>query len=40
MNQFYGVAEMSFQPQTKVEAYANIKKQVRLFLQLALDEQI
>jgi hypothetical protein len=39
MNQFYEVAEMPFKPQTKVEAYENIKKQVRLFLQLALDER-
>lgn len=39
MNQFYEVAEMPFKPQTKDEAYENIKKQVRLFLQLALDEQ-
>ncbi|MCU1807842.1 TetR/AcrR family transcriptional regulator [Cytobacillus firmus] len=39
MNQFYEVAEMPFKPQAKEEAYENIKKQVRLFLQLALDER-
>lgn len=39
MNQFYEVAEIPFKPQTKEEAYENIKKQVRLFLQLALDER-
>jgi AcrR family transcriptional regulator len=39
MNQFYEVAEMPFKPQAKEEAYENIKKQVRLFLRLALDER-
>lgn len=39
MNQFYEVAEMPFKPQSKEEAYENIKKQVRLFLQLALEER-
>ncbi|KAF0824197.1 TetR/AcrR family transcriptional regulator [Cytobacillus firmus] len=39
MNQFYEVAEMPFKPQAKEEAYENIKKQVRLFLQLAMDER-
>ncbi|WP_436374877.1 TetR/AcrR family transcriptional regulator [Cytobacillus sp. BC1816] len=39
MNQFYEVAEMPFKPQAKEEAYENIKNQVRLFLQLALDER-
>ena len=39
MNQFYEVAEMPFKPQAKEEAYENIKKQVRLFMQLALDER-
>ncbi|WP_082341283.1 TetR/AcrR family transcriptional regulator [Sporosarcina globispora] len=39
MNLFYKVAEMPFMPQTKEEAYENIKKQVRMFLQLALDER-
>ncbi|WP_394582499.1 TetR/AcrR family transcriptional regulator [Cytobacillus firmus] len=39
MNQFYEVAEMPFKPQAKEEAYENIMKQVRLFLQLALDER-
>ncbi len=39
MNQFYEVAEMPFTPKSKDEAYENIKKQVRLFLQLALDER-
>jgi AcrR family transcriptional regulator len=39
MNQFYEVAEMPFKPLAKEEAYENIKKQVRLFLQLALDER-
>ncbi|PAE24918.1 MULTISPECIES: TetR/AcrR family transcriptional regulator [Bacillaceae] len=39
MKQFYEVAEMPFKPQVKEEAYENIKKQVRLFLQLALDER-
>lgn len=39
MNLFYEVAEMPFKPQAKEEAFENIKKQVRLFLQLALDER-
>lgn len=39
MNQFYEVAEIPFKPQAKEEAYENIKKQVRLFLRLALDER-
>ncbi|MCM3707992.1 MULTISPECIES: TetR/AcrR family transcriptional regulator [Cytobacillus] len=39
MNQFYKVAEMPFKPQAKEVAYENIKRQVRLFLQLALDER-
>ncbi|MFD2682382.1 TetR/AcrR family transcriptional regulator [Bacillus seohaeanensis] len=39
MNQFYEVAELSFTPNTKEEAYTLIKKQVRLFLTLAVDQR-
>lgn len=39
MKKMYEVADRPFQPQTKQEAYAQIKEQTRLFLQLALEEK-
>jgi AcrR family transcriptional regulator len=39
MKKMYVVADRPFQPQTKQEAYAQIKEQTRLFLQLALEEK-
>ncbi|TXC89345.1 TetR/AcrR family transcriptional regulator [Metabacillus litoralis] len=39
MNQFYEVAEIPFKPQSKDEAFDLIKKQVRLFLSLAVKEK-
>ncbi|MBE5106558.1 TetR/AcrR family transcriptional regulator [Bacillus thuringiensis] len=39
MNRFYGIAERTFSPQTKVEALDMIQNQVRAFLQLAEEER-
>ncbi|WP_078380263.1 TetR/AcrR family transcriptional regulator [Sutcliffiella halmapala] len=39
MNQFYEIAELPFKPTSKLEAYDSIKKQVRLFLTLAVNER-
>ncbi|WP_044747418.1 TetR/AcrR family transcriptional regulator [Bacillus alveayuensis] len=39
MNRFYEVAELSFEPKSKSEAYEMIEHQVRLFLKLAIQER-
>ncbi|MCZ2260203.1 TetR/AcrR family transcriptional regulator [Sporosarcina sp. G11-34] len=39
MTQMYEVADLPFHPQTKQEAYAQINRQTRLFLQLAIEEK-
>ncbi|MBO8157076.1 MAG: TetR/AcrR family transcriptional regulator [Bacillaceae bacterium] len=39
MNRFYEVAELTFEPESKQEAYEQIERQVRLFLTLAVQER-
>jgi AcrR family transcriptional regulator len=39
MDRFYRVAELSFEPSSKQEAYEMITNQVRLFLTLSIDER-
>ncbi|TCP28953.1 TetR family transcriptional regulator [Scopulibacillus darangshiensis] len=39
MNRFYDIAEFSFEPNTKVEAYGIIEKQVSAFLEMANEER-
>ncbi len=39
VEKMYGVASLPFEPKTNEEAYTQIKTQVRLFIQAALDEQ-
>lgn len=39
MNQFYSIAERSFQPKSKKEAHMMIQNQVRAFLQMAEKER-
>ena len=39
MTKMYEVADLPFHPRTKQEAYAQINRQTRLFLQLAIEEK-
>lgn len=39
VDKMHGVANLPFEPETNEEAYIQIKSQVRLFIQAALDEQ-